>query len=46
VARPFGSVVLLLGRPTVGLAIALGLEAVAVGLAVRLLVLGARTGFL
>jgi hypothetical protein len=46
VARPLGSVVLLLRRPTVGLAIALGLEAVAVGLAVRLLVLGARAGFL
>jgi hypothetical protein len=41
-----GSAALLLRRPTVALAIALGIEAVAVGLAVRLLILGARAGFL
>jgi hypothetical protein len=46
VAKPLGSAAVLLRRPTVGLAIALGLEAVAVGLAVRLLVLAARAGFL
>jgi hypothetical protein len=46
VAKPLGSAAVLLRRPTVGLAVALGLEAVAVGLAVRLLVLGARAGFL
>jgi hypothetical protein len=46
VAKPLGSAAVLLRRPTVGLAVALGLEAVAVGLAVRLLVLAARAGFL
>jgi hypothetical protein len=46
VAKPLGSAAVLLRRPTVGLAIALGLEAVAVGLAVRILVLAANAGFL